>query len=131
MVCQFYFFKKLKVKLWYCYLLVSGSSLGGCFGLSCAPAPPFVDLCPIMGVTQPWNVLGCTATCGALDLPSSLGSSSPFATPGALSACSSVGEKLLISELGEETGRPKATLLYGMTPKKSVWLSISNKTGFP
>lgn len=60
-----------------------------------------------MGVTQPWNVLGCTATCGALDLPSSLGSSSPFATPGALSACSSVGEKLLISELGEETGRPQ------------------------
>lgn len=47
MVCQFGFLKKLKVKLWYFYSLVSGFSLGGCFGLLDALVPPLADLCPM------------------------------------------------------------------------------------
>lgn len=41
------FLMKLKVKLWYFYLLMSGFSLGGCFGLLDALVPPVADLCPM------------------------------------------------------------------------------------
>lgn len=68
---------------------------GGCSVLFCALAAAVADLCPMPEVLLPQSMLGCTGTCGALELPSSL------ATPGALSALWSAREKLLISELGE------------------------------
>lgn len=93
-MCQFCFIKKLKVKLWYFYLLVSGFSLGSCFGLLHAPAPLVADLCPMPEVSQGVRLPGAAQL---------LGVTFPLCSPRALPCC----EKLLTSQLENTECAPR------------------------
>lgn len=77
------FLKKIKGQtgIFACWFLVPLWRL--LWSLRCT-SPLVADLCTMPEVSQPQNIPGCSGMCGALALPSSSGSSSPFAAQRAL-----------------------------------------------